>query len=342
MNNDLISVIIPAYNAKKRIDKTIQSIISEYKYNLELIIINDGSTDNTREIIERYARHDTRITVKNITNHGVSYARNLGVDLANGEWVYFIDSDDTVNSSLFELTYTYKTVDMIVFGAWYENLVSNTSDIVGPVDALLLSQEEIQKYLFQMDKKHKPVIFNYVWNRLFRKSIIKRYCLKFDENLTLGEDFVFICNYFKHINSVAFVSTPFYHYYIWNSTSLARKFYPDEASRRVIMQNSFLDVLSYYSLDKSLEHVFKQIEGEYCFSGIGRVVDDNCTLIPLKDKLRYIASFFNDNNIDYMCCYLNEKGGKHKIISYFFRTKKALIIYVLLIINRFVNEFKQR
>ena len=101
MNNPLVSVIMPAYNAEKYIDEAIDSVISQTFANWELIIVNDGSTDDTQKIVEAYVSSDTRIKLINQENKRLGAARNEGIKNANGEWVAFLDADDLwINTKL--------------------------------------------------------------------------------------------------------------------------------------------------------------------------------------------------------------------------------------------------
>ena len=106
MEDPLISIVMPAYNAEKYIDKSIESVLNQTYRNIELIIINDCSKDKTEEIIEKYCKQDIRVRkYTNQINSGVSFSRNFGVEQANGEWIAFLDSDDMIHPQLLEALY---------------------------------------------------------------------------------------------------------------------------------------------------------------------------------------------------------------------------------------------
>ncbi len=99
----LISIIMPVYNVERYLEDSIESIIKQTYHNIEVICINDGSTDSSLEILESYAKHDSRIRIISQENHGASSARNAGLKVATGEYVYFFDSDDTLKEDTLKL-----------------------------------------------------------------------------------------------------------------------------------------------------------------------------------------------------------------------------------------------
>ncbi len=106
--NDLISVIVPVYNVKNYLEKCLDSIINQTYKNLEIILINDGSTDESLDICYMYEKKDNRIKVYNQENHGLSYTRNRGIELARGKYIGFVDSDDVISPFMYEFLYKSK------------------------------------------------------------------------------------------------------------------------------------------------------------------------------------------------------------------------------------------
>ena len=103
--NDLISVIVPVYNVKNYLEKCLDSIINQTYKNLEIILINDGSTDESLDICYMYEKKDNRIKVYNQENHGLSYTRNRGIEIARGKYIGFVDSDDVISPFMYEFLY---------------------------------------------------------------------------------------------------------------------------------------------------------------------------------------------------------------------------------------------
>ena len=104
---ELVSIIIPIYNVEKYLTKCIESVINQTYKNLEIILVNDGSTDNSKEIIDKYSLIDSRIKVINKKNGGLSEARNAGIEIAKGDYIGFLDSDDWIELNMYEKLYKY-------------------------------------------------------------------------------------------------------------------------------------------------------------------------------------------------------------------------------------------
>lgn len=178
----LVSVIIPVYNSKKYIGKCLNSVINSTYTNLEILVINDGSTDGSDIIINEFTSIDKRIIVFNKDNGGVSSARNIGLDYANGDWICFIDSDDFINSDgieyLINLTQLYKNVQLIRSyhkQAYLLDTISEKSETIYSRDEFLCSGK----------------IGGYISSLFVQNRIIKENNLKFSTELKLQEDLFF-------------------------------------------------------------------------------------------------------------------------------------------------------
>lgn len=177
-----ISVIVPIYNAEKYLPRCIDSILAQTFTDFELLLIDDGSTDGSGKICDEYATKDARIRVFHKKNGGVSSARNLGLDEAQGEWITFCDSDD------------------YVYPCWLNNFSKNFSDalqmIVQSFDPKPLV---VKKSVFSCDEgmqyMERQNILGYLWVKAFRKEIICMNHIRFNEQLAYEEDLVFVFRY---------------------------------------------------------------------------------------------------------------------------------------------------
>jgi len=208
---ELISVIIPCYNTEKYLKKCLDSIINQSYKNIEVILIDDGSTDNTGEICDEYSKVDNRIKVFHIKNCGVSHARNLGIKKARGYYVTFIDSDDYIDETMYEemiATTSNNKPDIISSGIHYE-----TENGI-----IFCSTSNNGKKIYEFNKKEAFYnIFNRylganVWNKLFKKSLIIDNNLFFSENIYSGEDLLFVCQTVNLSNLISHLNKDFYHY----------------------------------------------------------------------------------------------------------------------------------
>lgn len=202
-NKPLISIIIPAYNVEKYIKKCIESVLVQSYTNLEIIIIDDGSTDNTPCILDSFSCKDHRIIVIHKHNEGVSAARNNGIDLANGEWVYFMDSDDWISSDFFNISDYLFTSDVIIKNYCTINEKTEETSIYKCKERKrLITQKEIGAYFIN----HRC---NALWDKLIRKSVIKD--CRFDQSISIGEDVLFFMSILKNINSICFSESGYYY-----------------------------------------------------------------------------------------------------------------------------------
>lgn len=204
MTPHFISVIVPVYNVEKYLDKCIQSILNQSFTDFELLLIDDGSTDQSGAICDAYALQDERIRVFHKENGGVSSARNMGLDEAKGEWIAFVDSDDWVIESYFSELLSAKDVDLVVSGVF---LVNESIQFSPPCKLL-----KVENDLLFLDKQLCCIYFRTPWSKLFKNKIIRMQSLRFNTSLRIGEDTDFILRYLCTVNVIQFISTCPYHY----------------------------------------------------------------------------------------------------------------------------------
>ena len=182
--NKKISIIVPVFNAEKTLDKCIMSLINQIYRNIEIILINDGSKDDSLSICQKYAEKDKRITVINKLNGGVSSARNEGLDNATGEFVMFCDSDDWAEPNwCIELISHYEQGCLIMGGHFVEGKQTYFPYKV-------CAQNKIERYSRKEIRKLKLKFFSAPWNKIFNRNIINNEGIRFDTEITNGEDYL--------------------------------------------------------------------------------------------------------------------------------------------------------
>lgn len=217
MNNPLISVIVPVYNSEKYLHRCIDSILSQTYTNFELLLVDDGSRDRSAAICDEYALKDSRVRVFHKENGGVSSARNLGLDNANGEWVAFVDSDDWVEKNYFFNLQTDSDVEFVIVQGFVKYGVQKLS--VFKIDDG--AKNNIANLLDQMVY---PNLFVAPWGRMFSLSIIKKYKIRFPI-ISYFEDLIFNLSYLSCICVYSIVPDFSYHYEN-NDNSLSHKSKP--------------------------------------------------------------------------------------------------------------------
>ena len=212
-----ISVIIPVYNGEKYIQRCIDSVFNQTYSNVEIIVVNDGSTDDTENILKKYSN----IVLVNKENEGVSKARNTGLSLATGEYVYFCDADDYLEKDAFEvLINEYDGNDLLRFGHYVvndeqKNEKKNNDDILAGVNLNFDYNKQLLEYLISNKTE------GHLWNYLFKLKVIKDNNILFDEDLFYQEDVIFLLEYILKIKKIKIISNPFYNYFV-NENSVTK------------------------------------------------------------------------------------------------------------------------
>ena len=214
--NDLITVMIPAYNAQKYIGRCIESLLKQTYKEIEILIVNDGSKDNTKSICEDYSQKDSRVRLVNQENGGEGAARNTGLKEAKGKYLSFVDADDYVKEDFIERLYTNLVnnnagLAICGFTELREDTVLNETS----GDITIMNQEEGMEMLLREDS-----FKGYVWNKIFDLDIIRQKKLSFDVSLAVWTDVLFVFQYMRHIDKIVFDPTPEY-YYIYLETSVS-------------------------------------------------------------------------------------------------------------------------
>ena len=191
--NELVSVIIPVYNADKYLAECIESVKNQTYKNLEILLINDGSKDKSGEICEQYAKNDARIRVIHKQNQGVSSARNDGISLSTGQYLTFIDSDDIVDEN-YVLSMYKKSVDTNadITLCRYSNLIQgNLFDVVEDLPEFLEVDFESEEFINFVCRllNYKSLVFGSSCRTLFKTDLIKE--LRFDPRIKISEDLLF-------------------------------------------------------------------------------------------------------------------------------------------------------
>ncbi|MGU8814898.1 glycosyltransferase [Clostridium perfringens] len=218
MKEALVTVIVTVYNSEDSIEKCILSILNQNYLNLEIICVNDGSSDKSVEIIKKIIKKDKRVKLINKGNGGVSTARNLGLKNAKGKYVQFVDSDDTIKFNMTEKLVSIiekEKSDLVICG--YDILGQNKQ--CKYYDKKYYDRSEFWKDFFNL---YSIGYLNPPWNKLFKNRLIENF---FDEDISLGEDIIFNLSYIKKANRISVIEDCLYNYSLDNEESLTKKFH---------------------------------------------------------------------------------------------------------------------
>lgn len=229
-NSNKITFIVPIYNVGKYLDTTIQSMLSQSYSNIEIILINDGSTDNSAEICQKYAEKDERIKYIFQENQGVSSARNKGIDEATGDWICFVDGDDFIENDLCSSASLYLTEDLdICFFSYNEFIMGNKKSYESPeVKRAEFGKKEFEKMqlsIFYM-QGFKYTNTAAIWGKLFKTSFIKSNNLRFMENQVKSQDTLFMLYVLQFADKGVYFNRSLYNYRIIRE-SISRRYNSD-------------------------------------------------------------------------------------------------------------------
>lgn len=219
VNQELVSIIVPVYKVEKTIRRCIESILNQNYRNFELILIDDGSPDDSGKICSEYVKIDSRVRVIHKDNSGVSDSRNLALKDAKGKYIQFADSDDFIapeaTGMLVHAMEEYKC-DMVI-SDFYRVVDTRVARKGAIAEEGLLSREQFAMHLME-----KPADFYYgvLWNKMFKKDIIDKYELTMDPEISWCEDFIFNLEYIRHTKKIYVLKAPIY-YYVKTKNSLS-------------------------------------------------------------------------------------------------------------------------
>lgn len=202
-----VSIIIPVYNASRYLNSCIDSVLSQTYNNIEIILIDDGSTDNSGEICDKFAKLDNRIIVIHKVNAGVSCSRNKGIEIATGDYIFFIDADDSIDKDVVKNLIESRKQSRLV-GVNHSVVKNETIKIANYKNNSYNNETFISEVI-------KGSILGVVWGYLFDANFVKQ--MKFDLNTSYMEDTIFLIEYLKlaSIKSIEYISkNSYYNYYI--------------------------------------------------------------------------------------------------------------------------------
>ena len=241
-----VSVVVPVFNTEAYLRACIDSLLSQTYTQLEIILVDDGSTDNASEICDEFANKDQRVRVIHQSNGGVSDARNTGIHAATGEYIAFLDSDDYVDKILFEDVVSLATknnADVVIWG-FFADYLDSKGRLRQSVKHLSISATYFK------DQNHNiaitPSLMNllgYTWNKLYRLAHVRKHNLEFRNDLSLFEDIVFNSITLSRARIICFSDKMYTHYMQRNRSTLGKAFYENRyelSLERIKAQERFL------------------------------------------------------------------------------------------------------
>lgn len=343
--NPKISVIIPVYNSELYISECIESLINQSLKECEFIFVNDGSKDESPQIIEKYSHQDSRIILINQENRGISIARNTGLDIAKGEYIGFMDNDDFVKQDMFETLYNNAIKDDL------DIVISKTilgrdgkyiiKDAIFPVDKIY-NQDFIQSKVM-INLLRVEDLFA-VWNKIYKKKLIDENKICFPKNRIIEEDNMFNLQAFNLASKVKFIDYSGY-YFRENAVSESRSFIENDYFEKALDKFHF-DYIKEYNLKITYDEIRKLKAIRF----IQRVFYLTFVCITykrynFKEKANYISKMLfhpsvYENTIKYHSEILQDKGIFESLLCKIIIDKSKTELYLLVFLIKLVYKPK--
>lgn len=321
--DELISVIVPIYNVEKQLKRCINSIINQTYKNIQILLIDDGSKDSSGKICDDFSKYDTRIVVLHQDNAGVSATRNKGIELAEGKYICFIDSDDYIEENYIEELYHLMRDEKIDLGICDLNYkYTNKEDCQSTVGKKTINLKNVSEEIF-LELNEKYLLYG-PYNKIFKSSIIKKQKIRFIKEMSYGEDLIFNLRYLQYVKIIKTTNQTRYNYIADTDNSLANKYRADRFKTGKII---FEELYKFFEINGMLSEKSKK----YLY---GRVFDDAYNNIcesvknqSCKESLKEIKKILFDQKIKESYTYID--SGKYSVnlikLMYY---KKIVIIYI--------------
>lgn len=248
-----VSVIIPCYGVEKYLGRCMDSVLKQTLSDIEIILVDDGSKDKVPEMCDEYARQDDRIKVIHKANGGLGYARNSGLEIATGEYVAFVDSDDYVDLSIYETLYyeaEKENADAVFCGFNLEGVNDNWIKSNEIDSAKIFQGKDITRFMLDMvanapDESNERRYYMSVWRAIYRRSIIINNNISFlSERQVVSEDIPFQVDFLKLTKKLVYIPDNLY-YYCNNGSSLTATYKKEKYERFKYLRNVLLEKLKY-------------------------------------------------------------------------------------------------
>ena len=323
-----VSIIMPIYNRSKTAKKSIESVLNQSFKQIELILINDGSTDDSEDICLQYKEKDKRVKYLKIQNSGPGEARNRGLSIANGKYIMFIDSDD----------YYDKDIVKIMMNC----LISNNLECVicNKIKKEKNKQMKVNVSQKEMNQQNKPEfieylqknnLFNAVWNKIYLKEIIDNNHIIFDKRFISGEDYKFNLDYFNSINNAKFINEFLYNY-VMTTDSIVH----NHKNNDFFIQAKIVDYNKkiYEQNNYNLQNIYyKYIV--IAINGISYKIESD---IKYKKVKEYIEEIIEYPSIQEIIKTKFAIGWEQKIFSFLLKHKMKMAIYLYVYARNIIKK----
>lgn len=296
-----ISVIVPVYNVEPYLEQCLYSIVEQTYPHLEIIVVNDGSTDHSASICNEFAIQDSRVKVIHQENGGVSSARNIGIKVATGDYITFVDSDDWLDKEMYQCMVESVALQKdteVVMCDFVNEKKTNTENITADIDGGLYHKQDIVKKLYPTllvteDLGRLPIVSACIC--LFKKELLYECRIYFDESLRYAEDYLFMAKVMIYANSFYYLKGNFFYHYRQYELSRSKKYQPEWWNHFISLNEKLSKLVS----DNNEYDFGRQIKLQLIHSAlfISSAIFQDIGM-KTKEKLILLRKLFNDSVLE--------------------------------------------
>ena len=347
-----VSIIVPVYNVENYIERCLNSLVNQTFKDIEIITINDGSTDKSLELINKYVKEDIRVSVIDLGDEGVSYCRNLGIEKANGKYIMFVDSDDWIDFNMVEVMYKKaeeNNIDLVMCSYIREFKDHSKEKIFNLPEEIIYKEDKVKNELLRKlvgpvkEELSNPEMLDAlgtVWGKLYRADIFKENKINFVDLKEIGsaEDTLFNIFTFNYLSKVMFLNKPMYHYWRDNPKSVTSQYNSKLKEQRKV----FFKYISDFIKENNFEQVFEEaLNNRICTSvlGLGLIECSKNNKISGINKIKNIKKIINEEYIRnaYKNLELKYFSIHWRVFYFFIKNKMSFCSYLMLSIIEFLR-----
>lgn len=289
-----VSVVIPVYNVEKYLDRCIDSVTNQTYADIEIILVDDGSTDGSRVICDKWAEKDSRIKVIHKANEGAGLARNTGLDASTGEYVFFIDSDDYIHPDTVKTCVSTARKDgsqLVLYARADIDKNGNISPKPILTEKYLYRNSEVIEELLKSLYTHSKGFGLGVCGKMFKSETIRKSGVKFySEREVFSEDALFLTEFFAFVSSASIVPEHFY-LCVQHDDSLSKKLNREYQAFNDVFLKKALEVCNKKGYSENVKNHLKARYQIYALGGMRQIIASD---LPNKEKMAAIKSVFNN------------------------------------------------
>ena len=330
-----VSIIVPIYNVEKYMRRGMNSILNQTLKEIEIILVDDGSTDSSGKIADEYMLIDSRVKVIHQKNKGLPGARNSGILVATGDYLGFVDPDDWVEKNMFEEMYKSAiscNSDITICNFIEENLKEDSKEIYKHnIDNGILRENEIKKEFINYIDNKKFFLWPAVWNKIYKRDFLEDNNLIQDETLKLAEDLCFNINAIMNAKIISGVDEVFYHYMRINPESLLNKFNEEKVYNHMYARKKIIEYLERYNIEVKDYTRYENCKNirNYIDLCLFRINDKN----SINNKYRNVKEILKSKELNEWCQNCDKKylSKDMKIILNLIKNRMYFVIYGILL-----------